>query len=236
MTTGKPKRRLFFPWLGKRLLLLCLVLVGISALLTLPLRWLNPPTTAFVLQDENRGESRLYTWTAFDALGDNLVLAVVAAEDQRFAQHSGLDLESIQDSLEERKNGGRLRGASTLSQQLVKNLYLWGGRSLFRKGLEAWLSVNLEVYVSKRRILELYLNVVEFGPGIYGAAEASQHYFDKQPAQLTEGEAALLAAVLPSPKRYRVKDPSAFMRERQTWIQSHMARLKREQWLTVITD
>ena len=209
------------------------LLVGV--LLTLPLRWVNPQTTAFILQDERRADKALDAWSDFDALGQNLAIAVVAAEDQRFDQHIGVDFVSIRGSIEDSKDGDRLRGASTLTQQLAKNLYLWPGRSLLRKGLEAWFAFNLEVFLPKQRILELYVNVVEFGPGIYGATDASRHFFGKRPALLSASEAALLAAVLPSPRRYRAEAPSAYVRERQHWIESQMARLKRENWLYTIS-
>ncbi len=211
----------------------CWILAGIS--LTLPLRWVNPSTTAFVLQDDNRTSKTLHSWRDFESLGANLAIAVVAAEDQRFDQHAGLDIQSIRDSIEDSKNGDRLRGASTLTQQLAKNIYLWPDRSFLRKGFEAWLALNLELFLPKQRILELYLNVAEFGPGIYGAAEASRHFFGKEPALLSMQEAALLAAVLPSPRRFKADAPSAYVRERQRWIETQMNRLKRENWLYTIT-
>lgn len=211
----------------------CWILAGI--LLTLPLRWVDPSTTAFILRDDNRASRTLDSWRDFESLGENLAIAVIAAEDQRFDQHAGLDIKSIRDSIEDSKDGDRLRGASTVTQQLAKNIYLWPDRSFLRKGLEAWLAINLEVFLPKRRILELYLNVVEFGPGIYGAAEASRYFFGKEPASLTMQEAALLAVVLPSPRRFRADAPTQYMRERQQWVLAHMLRLKREDWLYTIT-
>lgn len=200
--------------------------------LTLPLRWFEPPTTAFMLGDDSGRDSLLYEWRDWEQLGSAAALAVVAAEDQRFGNHFGLDLDSIRDSIGEAQQGGRLRGASTISQQVAKNLYLWPGRSLVRKGLEAWFTILLEATLTKKRILEIYLNVAEFGPGIYGVTAASRYYFGKPPSRLHDAEAALLAAVLPNPVRFRVDEPSDYVRERQAWILGQMQRLRREGWLT----
>lgn len=202
--------------------------------LTLPLRWFDPVTTAFMLRDDSGRDPLLHDWQDWEQLGTAPALAVVAAEDQRFAGHFGLDLASIRDSIEAAQDGGSLRGASTISQQLAKNLYLWPGRSFARKGLEAWFTLLLEISLPKKRILEIYLNVVEFGPGIYGIAAASRYYFAKPPAQLQDAEAALLAAVLPNPKSFRVDEPSSYVRERQSWILGHMQRLRRESWMTLL--
>ena len=158
-------------------------------------------------------------------------LAVVASEDQKFAVHAGFDLAAIEDSIGDYKEGRGLRGASTISQQVVKNLFLWNGRSFLRKGIEAYLTVWIELTWPKQRILETYLNIAEFGPGIYGASAASKFFFGKTPAALSDTEAALLAAVLPNPKTYRVDNPSANVMERQSWILSQMQRLQREQWM-----
>ena len=125
-----------------------------------------------------------------------------------------------------------MRGASTISQQTVKNLYLWRGRSFLRKGFEAWLTVVAEISLPKRRILEIYLNIAEFGPGIYGVGAASRHYFGKPPSRLSDAEAALLAAVLPNPRRLHADRPSRYVRERQRWILTQMRRLRREGWMT----
>ena len=205
-----------------------------SALLVLPLRWIAPPTTAFMLQDDSGRVPVRYEWTDWAALGDAAALAVVAAEDQRFADHPGLDFESISRSLERADRGGRLRGASTISQQVIKNLYLWSGRSYLRKGVEAYLTVVAELCLPKQRILEIYLNVAELGPGIYGFPAASRYFFDKPVNDLTYAEAALLAAVLPNPDRLRADRPSGYLRERQRWILGQMQRLDREDWLSRI--
>lgn len=187
-----------------------------------------------MLQDDSGRDPLLHDWQDWEQLGTAPPLAVVAAEDQRFATHFGLDLASIRDSIEAAQDGRLLRGASTISQQLAKNLYLWPGRSFVRKGLEACLTLLLEMSLPKKRILEIYLNVAEFGPGIYGVAAASRNYFGKAPAQLRDAEAALLAAVLPNPKRLRVDEPSSYVRERQAWILGHMQRMRQEGWLTAL--
>ena len=219
----------------KRIAIATLVLVLASFLLVLPLVHFNPPTTAFMLQDGSGRDPLLHEWVAWQHLGIAAPLAVVASEDQRFADHFGVDVGAIRRSLEEQDRRGRLRGASTLSQQTIKNLYLWPGRSYLRKGLEAWLTVVAEICLPKKRILEIYLNVAEFGPGIYGIGAASEYYFGKTPETLSDMEAALLAAVLPSPTRSDPTDPSNQMRERQRWILAQMARLRREGWITRIS-
>ena len=202
-----------------------------SVAVTLPLKWFEPPTTAFMLRDGSGRIPVAYRWVDWDAVGSAAVLAVVAAEDQKFDTHFGLDIESIRDSIETSKKGKRLRGASTISQQVAKNLYLWPGRSFVRKGLEAWFTVLLEAFLPKRRILEIYVNIAQFGPGIYGVGAATEHFFHKDPARLYDREAALLAAVLPNPARMDVASPSGYVRERQAWIVGQMARLRREGWL-----
>jgi monofunctional biosynthetic peptidoglycan transglycosylase len=228
-TVSRLRARLLYSVL--LLLAACLV---ISIGLVLPLRYVEPPTTAFMLQDGSGRVPVAYQWTDWPQLGTALALAVVAAEDQKFTAHHGFDLDSIRDSVEAFGDGRSLRGASTISQQLTKNLYLWPGRSFIRKGLEAWLTLVVEVCLPKRRILETYLNVAEFGPGIYGAAAASRHFFGKVPRALSDAEAALLAAVLPNPKRLSAARPSAYVRERQRWILTQMARLEREGWHTTL--
>jgi monofunctional biosynthetic peptidoglycan transglycosylase len=209
-------------------LLLCVMLV-------LPLRWMPPPTTAFMLQDQSGRVPVLYQWTDWPLLGTVAAMAVVAAEDQKFADHFGFDLESIQDSVKAYGDGESLRGASTISQQVAKNLYLWPGRSFVRKGIEAWFTLLIEIFWSKERILEVYLNIAEFGPGLYGIPAASRVYFDKTPAALSDAEAALLAAVLPNPRQLDASRPSDYVRERQRWIERHMARMQREGWITHIS-
>ena len=154
-----------------------------------------------------------------------MMLAAIAAEDQKFPTHHGFDLEAVQSALSDYEQGGSLRGASTISQQVAKNLYLWPGRSLFRKGLEAWFTVLLETLWSKQRILEVYLNIAQFGDRLFGVEAASQQFFGIAANQLSAEEAALLAAVLPGPEIYQVDQPSTEVLGRQTWILEQMEQL-----------
>jgi monofunctional biosynthetic peptidoglycan transglycosylase len=212
-------------------LFILLVLIAITLLPVLAFRFVPPPTSAFMLADRLIGRERVpasdfrYRWTDWDAIAPAMRLAAVAAEDQKFPRHWGFDFESIQDAIRHPGKRGRLRGASTISQQVARNLFLWRGRSLVRKGLEVYFTVLLEACWSKRRILEVYLNVAELGDGIYGVTAAGQAFFGKRPADLQPGEAALLAAALPSPKRFSVRTPSVYVRERATWIEAQMAQL-----------
>ncbi|MFS2056887.1 monofunctional biosynthetic peptidoglycan transglycosylase [Kosakonia cowanii] len=171
-------------------------------------------------------------WVSMDEISPCMALAVVAAEDQRFPDHWGLDVEAIEKALSHNeKHENRIRGASTLSQQTVKNLFLWDGKSWLRKGLEAGLTVTTEAVWTKRRILTVYLNIAEFGDGIFGVEEASQRYFHKPASRLTMSEAALLAAVLPNPIRYKAAAPSGYVRNRQAWIMRQMQQLGGEGFL-----
>jgi len=183
------------------------------------------PLTAFMVRDcvgalvtRAPGYEFRHDWVPWERISPHAAVAVIAAEDQKFASHSGFDLESIDQALEEARRGGRVRGASTLSQQVAKNLFLWPGQSWLRKGLEAGLTVLIELAWPKRRILEVYLNSAEFGRGVWGIEAASRRFFDKPAAALNRHEAALLAAVLPNPIRLRADKPSGFVRSRQQWI------------------
>ena len=215
-------------WLVRGLLLALLLPIGASAALTLSLRWFPPPFTAFMFVQRQaalaqRGSYEIdYRWVDWQHISAHMRIAVVAAEDQRFPVHSGFDVHSIGDAVRERVFEGRTRGASTISQQVAKNLFLWPERSLLRKGLEAWFTVLIEALWPKQRILEVYLNVAEFGPGIFGVAAAGERYFATTPARLGPGQAALLAAVLPNPARMRADRPSPYVLGRRDWILSQM--------------
>jgi len=206
------------PSLARRIAWFALEVVAfvllLSAVLVVPWRWIPPPTTAFMLREffTGRSPSIAQRWVPYHGISRNLVLCVIAAEDQKFAAHNGFDVDAIVRAVEEKRR--RPRGASTISQQLAKNLYLWPGRSFVRKGLEAYFTVWLEQTWPKRRILEVYLNTAEFGPGIFGAGAASDVMFGKPASDLTLSDAALLAAVLPSPKRMSATHPSAYVSER----------------------
>src|SRR3990170_3240644 len=152
-------------------------------------------------------------------------LAVIAAEDQNFPFHFGFDFEQIEKAIEQSNRGRRLRGASTITQQVAKNLFLWEGRSFIRKGLEAYFYVLLELFWPKRRILEVYLNIAEFGDGTHGVYAAAKTFFGKHPSELTPSEAALLAAVLPHPKHLHANTPSPYVEERARWIEEQMEQL-----------
>ena len=215
---------------------LCLRALLVVAVLTVVpvvlLRWIPPPTSAVMVEkwiagmgQAEPGRGIHYRWTRWNAISAPMALAVVAAEDQKFPRHWGFDFHSIVDAVEEQGSRGRLRGASTITQQVARNLFLWQGRSYLRKVCEAYFTVLLEVLWPKRRILEVYLNIAEFGEGIYGVGAAAQTFFEKRPIQLHASEAALLAAVLPNPVRFRVRTPSAYVRQRASWIEQQMTQL-----------
>jgi monofunctional biosynthetic peptidoglycan transglycosylase len=165
-------------------------------------------------------------WVSMDEMTPWMGLAVIASEDQKFPDHWGFDVSAIEKALaHNERNESRIRGASTLSQQTAKNLFLWDGRSWVRKGLEAGLTVGIETVWSKKRILTVYLNIAEFGEGVFGVEAASQRYFHKPASKMTMSEAALLAAVLPNPIRFRADAPSGYIRSRQAWILRQMRQL-----------
>jgi monofunctional biosynthetic peptidoglycan transglycosylase len=197
------------------------------------LRWIDPPTSAFIIREqllvtEKSGKRQAvkqpirHRWVDWSRISPQVKVAVIASEDQKFPEHHGFDFDSINDAIEERERGRRVRGASTISQQVAKNLFLWPGQSWVRKGLEAWLTLLIETLWPKQRILEVYLNVAEFGRGVFGVGAASEIYFGKPAARLSAYDAALLAAVLPAPKRLRANAPSAYVRARQAWIVGQM--------------
>jgi monofunctional biosynthetic peptidoglycan transglycosylase len=217
--------RWLFLWLP-----LCFVLATCAQVLAL--RWLPPPASAFMLG--RRVDALLerdwdfpirYQWRPARAISPNLPIALVAAEDQNFPAHSGFDFKAIDKAMANNRRGRKLRGASTISQQLAKNLFLWSGRSYLRKGLEAWYTVLIEAMWPKQRIIEVYANVAEFGDGIYGAEAAAQAFFHKPASRLTPAESARLAAVLPSPRRYDVRRPGPFVQRRARWIEGQVRHL-----------
>ena len=213
-------------WRVARLVFQAVALVGLlSVVLTLPWRWIAPPTTAFIARERidraDAGDATVhYRWRSWDEISPHLAIAVVAAEDQKFPSHRGFDFESISKALQD--GFTRPRGASTISQQVAKNLFLWRERSFLRKGLEAYLTTLIEVLWPKRRILEVYLNVAEFGPGVFGAGAASELLLGKPAKGLTLSDAALLAAVLPSPKRMSPLRPSDYVRKRAAEIEEEV--------------
>jgi monofunctional biosynthetic peptidoglycan transglycosylase len=221
----KPRRR----WL-RRLLWLPVWLVALTVLQVLPLRWIDPPTSAFMLARAAAGLGEdgfelKHAWRDLAQISDQLPIALVAAEDQKFPQHRGFDLDAIDAAFARNAEGGRIRGASTISQQVAKNLYLWGGGGYVRKAIEAWYTLLIETFWSKRRILEVYANIAEFGDGVYGAEAAAQAFFGKPASALTAAEAARLAAVLPNPRLYDAARPGPYVQRRTQWIQRQARQL-----------
>jgi monofunctional glycosyltransferase len=226
MATRSLPARLF-----RFLVWLTLSAVLFSVLAVLAMRWINPPTSAFMIGDRidswtGAAEYPLrHRWVDWNHIAGPAKVAVIASEDQMFPHHRGFDFKSIDKALEERERGRRVRGASTISQQVAKNLFLWSGRSWIRKGLEAYFTLLIETLWPKQRILEVYLNIAQFGRGVYGVGAASEIYFRKSAARLNSYDAALLAAVLPNPIRLRANSPSRYVRSRQEWIMAQMRRL-----------
>ena len=225
-------RRGILSWARRLLWRVLLAVVAVTVVPVLALRWIPPPTSSVMLEKRIAGLFRSessptihHRWTRWNAIAPEMSLAVVAAEDQKFPHHWGFDFESIVDAVEEQGVRGRLRGASTITQQVARNLFLWQGRSYLRKSLEAYFTVLLEICWPKRRILEVYLNIAEFGEGRYGVGAAARAFFGKPPNELQTSQASLLAAVLPNPARFRVRNPSAYVRHRAAWIESQMAKL-----------
>jgi monofunctional biosynthetic peptidoglycan transglycosylase len=221
---------------GSRLLRALLWMVGIFLLASvgaaLTLRWVDPRYSAFMAETQISAWSRRdasyvwrFSWVDLAHISPNLPLAVVASEDQKFPEHWGFDVEAIEKAYAFNQHSHRVRGASTISQQVAKNLFLWSGRSYFRKGLEAYFTVLIEGFWPKRRILEIYLNIAEFGYGTYGAEAAAQRFFHKNAAHLSRGDAALLAAVLPNPEKFSAAAPSRYILERRDWILRQMQAL-----------
>jgi monofunctional biosynthetic peptidoglycan transglycosylase len=195
------------------------------------LRWVDPQSSAYIRRDQialKRAGSEIrvqHEWVDISEISWQMELAVIAAEDQKFPHHMGFDLPAIKDAMERNAAGGRTRGASTISQQVVKNLYLWPSKGIFRKGLEAYLTLWIELLLPKQRILEIYLNIAQFDDHVFGVGAASRHFFGVTPAYLTSYRSALLASVLPSPTRYSVEKPSGYLYDRVGWILNQMAGL-----------
>jgi len=210
--------------LGRAVALAAVVAILTTVAAVVPWRWIDPPTSAFILRDRAaQDEVGRIQWTGLETLPPHVPLAFVAGEDQLFPSHAGFDVAAIRKVVEE--GGTRPRGASTISQQVAKNLYLWPGRSFLRKGVEAYLTAWIELLWPKRRILEVYLNIAEFGPGVYGIRAASWGNFSCAPSELTARQSALLTAVLPNPKERSASAPSQSVADRARWIEEQMAQL-----------
>ncbi len=215
-------------WLGG-VLLGWLLVTTIAVLL---LRWLHPLTSAFMLEARaqawvtgERGYRTEFTWVSLERISANAAIAVIASEDQLFPFHAGFDFDSIREAVRASERGKRLRGASTISQQVAKNLFLWSGHSFVRKGLEAYFTVLIEALWPKERILEMYLNLAQFGNGIYGVEAAAERFWHEPARRLSSSEAALLAAVLPNPLRLHAERPSRYVLARRDWILGQMSGL-----------
>jgi monofunctional glycosyltransferase len=213
-------------FLARWLLRAALAWLLLSLTLVIPMRWFDPPGSAFMAQDRwLHGRVIEWTWVPSEQISSALKLAAIAAEDQNFPHHRGFDQGEILSALEAHREGRRLRGASTISQQLARNLYLWPQRGWLRKGLEAWFTLLLELSLPKHRILEIYLNLVEFGEGLYGAEAAAQAFYGRPAARLDAAQSALMVTVLPAPSQRDPRAPSAAMLERQRWILGQMDNL-----------
>ncbi|MEO6264252.1 MAG: monofunctional biosynthetic peptidoglycan transglycosylase [Luteimonas sp.] len=222
------RRRRWLRWL----LMLPVVFVLATLLQVLVLRVVDPPFSAFMAARQLSAWAHgdwtpgiAYDWRDLDRMAPSLPLALVAAEDQNFPVHNGFDFKAIEKARRNNARGRKVRGASTISQQVAKNLFLWSGRSWVRKGVEAWYTVLIETLWPKQRILEMYANIAEFGDGVYGAQAAARTFFGKDASQLTPAESARLAAVLPNPKRYNARNPGPYVQRRSNGIQRQMRRL-----------
>lgn len=209
----------------KYLTILALSLVLLFAFVPVPLTGVMIERHIQAWWNHNSSYQLRHSWVPFEQISGAMKQAVVAAEDQKFPDHFGFDTEAIEKALVYNSKGRKVRGASTISQQTAKNVFLWTGRSWFRKGLELVFTGLIELAWSKERILEVYLNSVEFGPGIFGVEAAAQKFFKRPASQLNRHQAALLAAVLPNPLRFKVQDPSPYVYKRQQWILKQMRQL-----------
>jgi len=211
-------------WRCAAVALAAFLLVSIGAVLAL--KFVPPPVSAMMLAQPGPLREIRYEWRDRPQIAAVVARAVIASEDQRFLAHHGFDFEQLHIALDEYRAGDELRGASTITQQVAKNLFLWSGRSFVRKGLEAYFTVLLEACWSKQRILEVYLNVVELGDGVFGVEAAARRFFGVHASALSPEQAALLAAVLPNPRKLHVDKPSAYVRGRESWILGQMRLLE----------
>jgi monofunctional glycosyltransferase len=220
-------------WIGKLIWKISLWFFGLSIGLVLVYRFVPVPVTPLMVirlveqAFDPKKDVRLYKdWVSIDEMSRHAPQAVYAAEDQKFMDHNGFDIEAMEKAWENNKKGKRIKGASTITQQTVKNVFLWPSRSYVRKGLEAYFTVLVELLWSKERILEVYLNVIEMGEGVYGIEAAAQTFFKKSALKLSQSQAALIAAVLPNPRRWSPSKPTGYIRGRQAWIVRQMNNLE----------
>ena len=202
--------------------------LAISIVMVIVFKWVPIPATPLMvirtIEQKIEGKPMVWKhkWVSIDKISKNLQLAVICAEDQKFLQHNGFDLEAIEKAYEKNKKGKRIKGASSISQQTAKNGFLWPGRSWVRKGFEAYFTFLIELFWSKERILEVYLNSIEMGNGVYGAEAAATYWFGKKASHLSKEQAAAIAAILPNPKKYRAQPATAFIQRRKQWILQQM--------------
>ena len=231
------KRSLFKRVLKLLLIKIPLIFIALSILWVLILKWVPVWVTPLMISRsiEYRNDDSFHThkkWRSYDNISPELAKAVIASEDNLFAEHNGLDWKEMRKAIDEHKNKGkRLRGASTISQQTAKNVFLFPSRSFVRKGFEAYFTVLIELFWSKERILEVYLNVAEMGKGIYGAEAAAQEIFDKSAAGLTRREASLIAACLPNPVQRQAGKPSAYVSRRAGQIRALIPKIAYPEWI-----
>ncbi len=217
-----------------KLIVYCLFLFFVgSALTILIFRWVNPPITVFMVYKFVKGNHELIIkeWEPLEEISPLLPLAVIASEDQNFLYHHGFDYDAIKKALKHNEKGKKVRGGSTISQQLSKNLFLFPTKSYIRKGVESYFTFLIELFWSKRRIMEVYLNVIELGDGVYGASAAAKMYFGKDAVNLTQTEASLIVTALPNPLIYKLSQPSPYMYSRSEWVRRQMNNLGGKQLL-----
>lgn len=212
------------------------VLIGLmlfSVFLILLMRWVNPWGSMLMVERKiaNWNITQQRIWKNWDQISDNIKIAVIAAEDQQFANHWGFDFKAINRALNYNKNNRKIRGASTITQQVAKNIFLWSSRNWIRKGVESWFTVWIELIWSKQRTLEIYLNSVEWGEGIFGIEAASRHYFGVSAKQLTKEQASLLAAILPNPRKWSPVNPNILTQKKAKWILGQMENLDTKKYL-----
>ena len=207
---------------------LILIAVAATALWALAYRWINPPTTFLMLRDAVHGRHVSQRWVGLDQIAKSVPRAVIGAEDANFCTHHGIDFAAIESAAQRNAKGKKLRGGSTITQQTAKNTFLWPGRSYIRKGLELYFTGLIEVFWGKPRIMEVYLNVIEMGPGIYGVEAAAQHYFHTSAAKLTPAQAARIAAILPQPIKRDAADPGRYTRRYANRIEKRIKIVRNE--------
>ena len=220
----------FLKWVWRIVWKSAIALFVLSIVSTIIFRFVPVPFTPLMLTRmgeqfvEGKSLKCSKDWVSIDKISNNMPLAVLCSEDQLFMEHNGFDMKAIEKALEynDKKKGKKVRGGSTISQQTAKNVFLWQGRSWLRKGLEAYFTLLIEVMWSKERIMEVYLNVIEMGDGIYGTEAAAQEYFQKSAAKLSASQAALIAAVLPNPRKWSPANPTGYIKKKQQWILRQM--------------